>query len=214
MGAANFDLIICDEAHRTTGATLDGDDESAFVRVHDPNYLRATKRLYMTATPRIYDDTSKAKAGQTNAVLASMDDEKTFGPQFHRLGFGEAVSTGLLTDYKVLVLAVNEEQVSRTFQRQLADDNSELRLDDIAKIVGCWNGLAKRGHTEHDFDTDSTPMTRAVAFAGNIANSKKFAEMFREVVSDYIQAHRITDSRTTTTRTTTETASRPPRPRR
>jgi predicted helicase len=92
LGAANFDLIICDEAHRTTGATLAGDDESTFVRVHDPNYLRATKRLYMTATPKIYDDTSKAKAGQTNAVLASMDDEKTFGPQFHRLGFGERVS--------------------------------------------------------------------------------------------------------------------------
>jgi predicted helicase len=193
LGAADFDLIICDEAHRTTGATLAGDDESAFVRVHDQDYLRAARRLYMTATPRIYDDASKAKAGQTNAVLASMDDAKTFGPQFHRLGFGEAVSKGLLTDYKVLVLAVNEEQVSRTFQRQLADDDCELRLDDIAKIVGCWNGLAKRGNTEHDFGIDSAPMTRAVAFAGNIANSKKFAETFRSVVCDYLEAHRLAD---------------------
>ncbi len=193
QGIPDFDLIICDEAHRTTGATLAGEDESAFVRVHDNTYLRAAKRLYMTATPRIYDDSSKAKAGQANAVLASMDDISLFGPEFHRLGFGEAVSKGLLTDYKVLVLAVDEEQVSRTFQRQLADDNSELRLDDIAKIVGCWNGLAKRGHTETDFGDDDAPMSRAVAFAGTIANSKKFAETFRGVVSDFIDAHQLSD---------------------
>jgi predicted helicase len=193
QGLPDFDLIVCDEAHRTTGATLAGDDESAFVRVHDNTYLRAAKRLYMTATPRIYDDSSKAKAGQANAVLASMDDVSLFGPEFHRLGFGEAVSKGLLTDYKVLVLAVDEEQVSRTFQRQLADDNSELRLDDLAKIVGCWNGLAKRGHMETDFGDDDAPMTRAVAFAGTIANSKKFAEVFRSVVADYIEAHELSD---------------------
>jgi predicted helicase len=157
--------------------------------VHDDSYLHAAKRLYMTATPRIYDDTSKAKAGQANVILASMDDESVFGPEFHRLGFGEAVSKGLLTDYKVLVLAVDEEQVSRTFQMQLADDSSELRLGDVAKIVGCWNGLAKRKRSDTDFGADDTPMTRAVAFAGTIANSQKFARLFSAVVEDYIGAH-------------------------
>src|SRR5579875_1571903 len=189
MGLPDFDLIICDEAHRTTGATLAGTEESAFVRVHDNTYLRAAKRLYMTATPRIYDDSSKAKAGQANAILASMDDASIYGPEFHRLGFGDAVARGLLADYKVLVLAVDEQQVSKTFQRQLADDNFELRMNDIAKIIGCWNGLAKRGHIETDFGADAAPMTRAVAFADTIANSKKFAEMFRNVISDYIAAH-------------------------
>lgn len=188
LGSAGFDLIICDEAHRTTGATLPGADESAFVRVHDDRYLRAAKRLYMTATPRIFDDASKAKAGQADVVIASMDDEKLFGPEFHRLGFGEAVSKGLLTDYKVLVLAVDEEQVSRAFQTQLAQD-SELQLDDIAKIIGCWNGLAKRQNPYSDFGGDDTPMQRAVAFAGNIASSKKFVETFNEVVAKYIADH-------------------------
>ncbi len=193
-GLPDFDLVICDEAHRTTGVTLVGEDESVFVRVHDNTYLRTVKRLYMTATPRIYDDSSKAKAGQANAVLASMDDTPVFGPEFHRLGFGEAVSKGLLADYKVLVLTVDEGQVSRTFQRQLADDNSELRLNDIAKIVGCWNGLAKRGYAETDFGTDDAPMTRAVAFVGTIANSRKFAGLFGGVVADYTEAHRISDT--------------------
>jgi predicted helicase len=130
-GLPDFDLIICDEAHRTTGATLTGQDESAFVRVHDNAFIRAAERLYMTATPRIYDDASKTKAGQAQAVLASMDDEALFGTELHRLGFGEAVTRGLLTDYKVLVLAVDEKDVSRTFQTQLADEDNELRLDDV-----------------------------------------------------------------------------------
>lgn len=193
MGLADFDLVICDEAHRTTGATLAGVDESAFVKVHDPGFIRASKRLYMTATPRIYDDASKAKAGQAQAVLASMDDESIYGPELHRLGFGEAVSAGLLTDYKVLVLAVDEKSVSRTFQAQMADENSELKLDDVAKIVGCWNGLAKRGQLETGFATDPEPMTRAVAFARSIKDSQKFAEMFKGIVADYITQTGITD---------------------
>ena len=190
-GVPGFDLVVCDEAHRTTGTTLAGEDESAFVRVHDNTFLKAAKRLYMTATPRIYDDASKAKAGQVQAVLASMDDKATYGPEFHRLGFGEAVSKGLLTDYKVLVLAVDEKEVSATFQAQLADENSELRLDDLAKIVGCWNGLAKRGQGESGFGEDTAPMTRAVAFAGTIAKSQQFARMFGEVVDDYLEHQRI-----------------------
>jgi len=193
-GVDPFDLIICDEAHRTTGATLAGEDESAFVRVHDLAYILGDRRLYMTATPRIYDDNAKAKAGEANAVLASMDDEDVFGPEFHRLGFGEAVSQGLLSDYKVLVLAVDEGHVATTFQHQFADDNHELGLGDVAKIVGCWNGLAKRGLTEHDFDTDPEPMRRAVAFASRIEDSKKIERLFADLVDHYIDAQDLDDN--------------------
>ncbi|WP_125775946.1 DEAD/DEAH box helicase [Antribacter gilvus] len=194
QGLGKFDLVICDEAHRTTGATLAGNDESPFVRVHDANYLMAARRLYMTATPRIYDDTSKAKAGQSQAVLASMDDTAVFGPEMHRLGFGEAVSKDLLTDYKVLVLAVDEGHVNRTMQSALTDpNNSELQLDDVAKIIGCWNGLAKLGEAEHDFVGDPEPMRRAVAFSRSIKDSKKFAEKFQSIVTEYASAIGLSD---------------------
>lgn len=183
-GLGGFDLVICDEAHRTTGATLAGAEESAFVRVHDADYLQATKRLYMTATPRIYDDASKAKAGRAQAVLASMDDEDTFGPEFHRLGFGDAVSLGMLTDYKVLILTVEASMTSQAMQESLAEDY-ELRLDDAARLIGCWNGLAKRGDAEHDFGADPSPMRRAVAFAKNIKASKAVAEEFTGIVTAY-----------------------------
>ena len=184
MGAPAFDLVICDEAHRTTGATLAGTDESAFVRVHDNTYLKAAKRLYMTATPRIYNDSTKAEASRKDALLASMDDADLYGEELFRLGFGEAVSRNLLTDYKVLVLTVSEDQVAAQLQSSLAEDG-QLKLDDAARIVGCWNALAKRSVEAGDFGADAQPMRTAVAFARNIKASKRFASSFNGVAEDY-----------------------------
>jgi predicted helicase len=192
-GLPEFDLIICDEAHRTTGVTLSGEDESHFVKVHDANFIKAKKRLYMTATPRVYGDEAKLKAGQADAELCSMDDEAMFGPEFHRLGFGEAVGKNLLSDYKVLVLAVDEKYVSRTFQRQIADANNELNLDDAVRITGCWNGLQKRFDkstaTAADLDGDVLHMRRAVAFSRSIKDSKAFVEKFGQIIDAYRAAH-------------------------
>ncbi|MGW9402784.1 DEAD/DEAH box helicase [Arthrobacter sp. NPDC055585] len=186
LGMPDFDLILCDEAHRTTGITEPGHDDSAFVRVHDESYLRAAKRLYMTATPRIYVQESKTKAAENDVAVYSMDDQDVFGPEFHHLGFGKAVEMGHLSDYKVLVLAVNEDAVSRSFQG-LFEENGDLSLDDAARIVGCWNGLSKRGvNGERLSIGDSAPMNRAVAFARNIKESKKLAEQF-ELISRQLQ---------------------------
>lgn len=188
LGVDPFDLVICDEAHRTTGVTMAGADESNFVRVHDTDYLHATRRLYMTATPRIFDENVKAKADEHSAVLTSMDDETVYGPEFHRLSFGEAVERGLLTDYKVLVLTVDEEMVAAPLQAQLAAGGELGNLDDASKIVGCWNGLAKRAGKTPDgkgFTPGEPPMRRAVAFAKDIATSKQIAELFPKVVDAY-----------------------------
>ncbi|MFJ8561926.1 MULTISPECIES: DEAD/DEAH box helicase [Streptomyces] len=190
-GLGSFDLILCDEAHRTTGVTLSGHDESAFVRVHDNAYLASDRRLYMTATPRIYNEDTKTDAKSSDAVLASMDNEALFGPEFHRLGFGRAVEQGLLTDYKVLILTIDEGVVAKTLQEGLAGGAGELNIDDAAKIIGCWNAMAKRTGTFADgsgFAEDEAPMKRAVAFARSIADSKSIAERFNEVVDAYDDA--------------------------
>src|SRR5690606_11775286 len=118
-GLGDFDLIVCDEAHRTTGATFEGDDESAFVRVHDASYIRAAKRVYMTATPRIYGDSAKAVAERDNVALYSMDNEAWYGKQLYVITFSEAVKRGLLVDYKVIVLAVEESHINRRLQSLL-----------------------------------------------------------------------------------------------
>ena len=189
-GLPDFDLIICDEAHRTTGATLAGDGESHFVKIHDNHWISGNKRVYMTATPRIFNDNTKDAAKEKDAVLCSMDDQSIYGPVFYRIGFGEAVEQKLLTDYKVLVLGVDETQVAGTFQDQLADNNSELNIDDIAKLVGVWNGLAKRraGEFQDGFGQDWQPMRRAVAFNRSIKASQvieaEFSELARVHLTD------------------------------
>ncbi len=194
FGLADFDLIVCDEAHRTTGATFGDDDESAFVRVHDADYIRSAKRLYMTATPRIYGDLAKATAERDNVALCSMDDKALYGDELFVITFSEAVKRGLLVDYKVIVLAVEETHVNRRLQDLLRDENNQLKVDDAAKIVGCWKALSKQGLTE-DLVGDGDPMSRAVAFCQVIevskgakthkVSSKQIAGMFQAVVEAY-----------------------------
>ncbi|GGE60433.1 putative helicase [Paenalcaligenes hominis] len=194
---ADFDLVICDEAYRTTGASFADEDESAFVRVHDADFLRAKKRLYMTATPRIYSADAKSTAAESNAAIYSMDNEEHYGKELFVINFSEAVQRGLLVDYKVIVLAVEEEHVNRRLQKLLADDNNQLKVDDAAKIVGCWKALAKQDLDER-LEYDSEPMKRAVAFCQVIrptARARKhqvasvnIAAMFQEVVEVYQEA--------------------------
>ncbi len=192
-GLPEFDLIICDEAHRTTGVTLMGQDESHFVKVHDAAFIKAKKRLYMTATPRLYGDDAKSKAAEASAELCSMDDVAYFGEELHRLGFGEAVGKNLLSDYKVLVLAVDEKYVNKAFQAQITNSDNELTLDDAVKITGCWNGLAKRldnsTATATDFQGDTAHMTRAVAFSRSIKESKAFVQKMADLIDAYKADH-------------------------
>ena len=184
-GFPEFDLIICDEAHRTTGATLAGEDESNFVKIHNQDFISGQKRLYMTATPRVFGDAVKAKANEASAELASMDDETIYGETLFTRGFGWAVENGLLTDYKVLVLAVDEGMVSTGVQNRLADGTNELKLDDATKIIGCYKALTKTG-IKGDLLTDPLPMHRALAFCKDIKSSQLVRTEFANVVSEYL----------------------------
>lgn len=202
-GLPAFDLVICDEAHRTTGATFGDDDESSFVRIHDGDYIRAAKRLYMTATPRIYGDSAKIKAESGEVTLCSMDDEALYGKELFVINFSEAVQRGLLTDYKVLVLTVEESTISRRLQDMLKDENNQLKVDDAAKIVGCWKALAKQGLHEQLIGDDE-PMKRAVAFCQVISPNYKgtkhkvssinIASMFQAVVEAYQESEEIDEA--------------------
>ena len=184
-GLPAFDLIICDEAHRTTGATLDGDEESNFVKIHSDDHVRGRKRLYMTATPRIFGDNVRSKADEVGAELASMDNPDLFGETLFYRGFGWAVQNGLLTDYKVIVLAMDEGLVSAAVQKRLGDAGSELVLDDATKIIGCYKALTKID-LKADVEADPHPMRRALAFAKDIRSSKLIRDEFAAVVDEYI----------------------------
>ena len=185
-----FDLIICDEAHRTTGVTLSQEDSSAFIKVHDNSFIQARKRLYMTATPRLYSDDAKGKAAQADAVLCSMDDPSIYGEEMYRIGFGEAVDRDLLSDYKVLILTLSDKDVPPAVQKMIASRDNEINSDDASKLIGCINALSKQVLGDADIikKSDPEPMRRAVAFCQSIAISKKITGTFNSTAEIYLKA--------------------------
>ena len=202
----DVELIICDEAHRTTGAILKDKAESNFTKVHNNGFIKAEKRLYMTATPRLYSANVKVKAKENENidVLCSMDDEQIYGQEFHRLSFNDAVSQGLLADYKVLVLTVSEEDIPETIRTNIKEKYnrakekerlSELNFDDATKLIGCINGLSKRIKGDEGITKEQDPMImrRAVAFCQTINPSKRnpsfastnLAKYFGQISQEY-----------------------------
>ena len=168
-----FDFIICDEAHRTTGVKLSDKDESNFTKIHSDDNVQGRKRLYMTATPRLYGESAKIKASEKDCILCSMDDKALYGEEFYRVNFSYAVQNGLLTDYKVLVLTVGEDDVPENIRRDVTDTTTELNFDDTSKLIGVINGLSKmiRGDDHRTWDADPHMMRRAVAFCSSIDRS-------------------------------------------
>ena len=184
-GAPAFDLVLCDEAHRTTGIERPGDRTSPFVLVHDPERIRAAKRLYMTATPRLYTEGAKAKAARHETDVFSMDDRSVYGPELYRLPFSRAVEQNLLSDYRVVVLAMSEQHVDAALQAHLAAGGSEVNITDAAKIVGCWRAL-QNPENRPAGDGPTLGLTRAIAFTNTIASSKRLQKHWDDVVGHAI----------------------------
>lgn len=184
QGFPEFDLIIADEAHRTTGAKALNDDPSVFTKVHYNKNVQGKLRLYQTATPKIYGTEAKKKAEDDSVILASMDDQTLYGDEIFRMGFGEAVNRGYLTDYKVSVIAVSESYINKNMQNIMADDGNELKTDDIGKIIGVWNAMVKRNGANGAIT--GAPLKRAIGFTDSIIHSKLLATTFNHVVNDYL----------------------------
>ncbi len=189
-----LDLIICDEAHRTTGYAENEDTRSAFTKVHDNDFIKAEKRIYMTATPRIYTAQAKNKAKEKDeSVLYSMDDEATYGEEMFRLNFSRAVDEGLLTDYKVFILSTSKDLLEDIN----FDDYGDLKkpnVDDLnlqARIMGSVSALSKlmMDTDESVTNADPNPMKRAVAFCGTIALSRYSQKTF-DIINQHLKEHR------------------------
>ena len=184
-GAPAFDLIICDEAHRTTGIEHPTDSTSPFVLVHDKKRIQASKRLYMTATARLYTESAKTKAARHDIEVYSMDDPASYGPEFHRLQFSRAVEQNLLSDYKVVVLAMSEQHVDKTLQAHLASIGGEINLTDAAQIVGCWRAL-QNPENKHMDSESIRPLSRAIAFTNTILSSKRLQAHWDGIIEQAI----------------------------
>ena len=89
-GVPHFDLIIADEAHRCAGKS-----DSPFRTVLDDRLIKSERRLFATATPRVYRTGLKKAAEEFGVEVVDMNDEKSFGKRFHTLTFGEAIKRDL-----------------------------------------------------------------------------------------------------------------------
>ena len=144
-----FDLVVCDEAHRTTGVDRPTDDEvSAFRLIHDDDAVPAQFRLFMTATQRIYTVAAKVRAAAKDSDIYSMDDEDAYGPLLYEMSFKDAVDAGLLSDYEVLVVATSQSRLTTGMSDLVAAVNKEggkrqtVSKEDAIKLLGCWDALA------------------------------------------------------------------------
>jgi predicted helicase len=172
-----FDLVICDEAHRTAGGHFTDEKEAVFTRIHNNDYVAAKKRLYMTATPKIYGSDAKKQNEDGDIVLYSMDDEEVYGKTFHSINFTEAVRLGSLVDYKVIVLTVSESLIGdkNNPEELILGAEGGLSVSNAAKVIGCWRALSKRDlQGEVSLGDDLQPMRRAVGFAQVINPSDKY----------------------------------------
>ena len=193
-GAPAFDLVVCDEAHRTTGVEdagvkrKDHQGISPFRLVHDAARIRARKRLYTTATPRIYTSAAQSRAAANRELeVYSMDDEQIYGPIFHRMAFSEAIEGDWLTDYRVIILTLKSSaEVSVALENLLAtEQESGLNLDDAVKLLGCWDALADPEGILSDRNVTGdrhNPLLRAITFTNTIKASKLVEAHWKDVV--------------------------------
>ncbi|GAA8962851.1 DEAD/DEAH box helicase family protein [Helicobacter pylori] len=208
-GLGEIDLIICDEAHRTVGAMYSSnerDDKNAFTLCHSDENIQAKKHLYMTATPKVYSESSKAKAKESDNAIYSMDDESVFGEEIYTLNFERAIALDLLTDYKVMILAVRKEdlsgvtnsvnqKISRLEAQGTKLDKKLINNEFVCKIIGTHKGLAKQdlialddeNKEDHNLQNknDTTPSQRAISFCKSINTSKNIKDSFETIMECY-----------------------------
>ncbi|GAA7435974.1 hypothetical protein BD0142_05840 [Helicobacter pylori] len=209
VGLNEIDLIICDEAHRTVGAmysTNERDDKNAFTLCHSDEHIKAKKRLYMTATPKVYSESSKAKAKESDNVIYSMDDEEIFGGEIYTLNFERAIALDLLTDYKVIILAVRKENLSgvtNSVNKKISQleakgtklDKKLINNEFVCKIIGTHKGLAKqdiialddKNQEDNDLQNkkDAVASQRAINFCKSIDTSKRIKDSFETIMECY-----------------------------
>ena len=185
-GAPEFNLAIADEAHRTTGARdrSNGTGQVNFQEFHDDDRLRARKRLYMTATPRIYTESSKARLVKKGIEVIDMDDYNVYGPELHRLPFAKAVEHKMLSDYRVIVLGVGRSSVTPGLRRRLeqldtgTSQKNPPTTNDMTRVLGV--SLAVNGVTEGTALEQPGKLPRTMAFANSIERSKWYADSLME----------------------------------
>jgi superfamily II DNA or RNA helicase len=177
-----FDLVIADEAHRLAGTV-----DKEYGSVLQKNALPSKHYLFMTATPRIFTANVQKTASERGVEVYSMDDETIFGKQLHNYSFADAIKDGVLTDYRVVVVGVDDPMLA-----DMIDQRELVRAGDIdtdAKTLASHIGLAK---AMRDYK-----LSRVISFHFRIKSAKTFAEQHPKV-RDWMKEPNIKSTNLTT----------------
>lgn len=135
-----FDIALFDEAHRTSGK-----DSGTWGIALDDRNVPVKKRLFMTATPRLYAAHIKEKAQKDDILLYSMDNPDIYGEPFYEMTWGEAVAKKLICDYKILVISVTDKEVEDLINNngKVPDGKDYFRAAELAKGVAIAKAMKK-----------------------------------------------------------------------
>lgn len=177
-----FDLILCDEAHKTAGTK-----QGLFGLVHDNVKLPASKRLYMTATPRVVSDTLKQQATNDDEFLYDMNDTNIFGEEIYRMSFKDAIDKEILVDYKIIAIGVNDSELKEFIEEKRYAGSEEFTMEDWANNYAL-EIVMKKYNANH-----------AITFHSKVTYAKQFSErhtkLFKEVDSFYVSGEQHTSTR-------------------
>jgi len=180
-----FDLILCDEAHKTAGTK-----QGLFGLVHDNEKLPASKRLYMTATPRVVSDTLKQRATNDDEFLYDMNDANIFGEEIYRMSFKDAIDKGILVDYKIIAIGVKDSELREFIEERRYAGSEEFTMEDWANNYALEIVMTKYN------------ANHAITFHSKISDAQKFSErhaqLFKEVDSFYVSGEKHTSERAIT----------------
>ena len=164
-----FDLAIADEAHRCAGKA-----DAGFATILDGDKVRASKRLFTTATPRYFGKVIKDEANARDLAVVGMDNEAVFGPVIHKLTFGQAIEQELLTDYQVVIVGVDEPMVREWIENyEIVSTDPDSQTD--ARTLAAKIGLLK---AVKDYD-----LKRVISFHSRVAGAKQFSDELVDVTN-------------------------------
>jgi len=175
-----FDLTVCDEAHKTAG-----DKKGEFARVHKQAFP-TKRRLYMTATPRVTSEKIKNRLGEeTFKLLADMNDKETFGPVFHQMSFAEAISRKILTDYKIIVIGVSDAEMKRKVDKRRW--TKDTTIDEVANNFALHKVMDK--YKAHHAITFHSSVRRAMNFGA------RHADYYDKICTEHVNGTMSTNDR-------------------
>lgn len=155
-----FDLGIFDEAHKTVGQK-----NKQFSSMLTNKHLIIVKRLFMTATPKMY-------TGENNNIV-SMNDENIYGENIYTYNTGQAITDGRLVDYQVLSIYASNKSIEKDITTNKLVKYKNKFVDMEANYLGIILVLLKKFH-------DGT-INHLITYHGTVSRSKKFSKLLNKI---------------------------------